>query len=308
MISIENVIKTFGPVRALDGISFEMQKGEVVGFLGPNGAGKTTAMRILTGFLSATSGSCRIAGLDVATQSLEARRKIGYLPESAALYGDMEVTEYLAYLGTLRRLDKISIHRRIKEVVKTCGLEKALGRKMGVLSKGYRQRAGLAQALLHNPDILILDEPTVGLDPNQIVEIRQLIQEIGKQKTILLSTHILPEVDQTCKRVIIISEGKIVGQGSPHELVHQTRGASIYHAGIRGARAEIEQGLRTLPDFQSVEFTAAQDGISHVRIAIDSKENLSEEIFKLAVAKKWSLTELRREKVTLEDVFQKLTQ
>ncbi|MBI4410885.1 MAG: ATP-binding cassette domain-containing protein [Deltaproteobacteria bacterium] len=308
MISVDNVTKFFGQVLALNGVSFEMQKGEVVGFLGPNGAGKTTTMRILTGYLPATSGTCQVADFDIARQSLEARRKIGYLPESAALYGDMEPIEYLSYLGALRHIEKSVITRRIKEVVKTCGLDKALGRKIATLSKGYRQRVGLAQALLHDPEILILDEPTVGLDPNQIAEIRQLIQEIGKQKTVLLSTHILPEVEQTCKRVIIISEGKIVGQGSPQELIHQTRGASVYHVKIRADRAEIEKEVRSFPHFRSVDFGASQNGVAHVRLSFESKNDLSEEIFKLVVAKKWGLTELRREEVTLEEVFKKLTQ
>ncbi len=225
MIEVLNVTKVFDRVKALDSISFQLNKGEVVGFLGPNGAGKTTTMRILTGFLPPSEGECRIGGLNMATHSLEARQKMGYLPESAALYGDMEVVEYLRYIGQLRQLTPNILSNRLKEVISLCGLKEAVGKKISTLSKGYRQRTGLAQALLHDPEILILDEPTVGLDPNQISEIRELIHNLGRDKTILLSTHILSEVEQTCSRVIIISKGKIVGEGNHRDLVAQTPGA-----------------------------------------------------------------------------------
>lgn len=225
MIEAQGVTKYFGDIKALDLVSFILKKGEVVGFLGPNGAGKTTTMRILTGFLPPSHGICRIAGYDMSTHALEARKKLGYLPESAALYFDMEVSEYLRTFGSLRKIPRLELSKRLKAVVDQCGLKSALGKKISTLSKGYRQRTGLAQALLHDPEILILDEPTVGLDPNQISEIRELIHNLGQDKTILLSTHILSEVEQICTRVIIISEGKIVGQGNHRDLIAQTPGA-----------------------------------------------------------------------------------
>lgn len=308
MIEVKNITKFYGSLRALDQVSFSLVQGEVVGFLGPNGAGKTTTMRILTGFIPPSEGECTIAGYNVSTQSLIPRQKIGYLPESAALYGDMEVTDYLKYIGVLRKLSPEILKNRLKQVVAICGLGNAIGKKISTLSKGFRQRTGLAQALLHDPEVLILDEPTVGLDPNQIVEIRNLIRQIGKSKTILLSTHILSEVEQTCGRVIIISDGKIVGQGTPRELIHETHGAPVYFAGIRGDENTIRDGFKTLPHYKDSNKIASANGVIHFQITLDSKDNLSEEIFKLCVAQKWSLTELRREEATLEEVFKKLTQ
>lgn len=305
MIEVNGLKKRFGSLEALRGVSFRLEKGEVVGFLGPNGAGKTTAMRILTGYLSASEGQCQIAGLDVSKDGIQVREKIGYLPESTPVYGDMEVVGYLTYIGRLRRMTEIP--SAIREVVGTCGLKNAIGKKIAHLSKGYRQRVGLAQALLHRPEVLILDEPTVGLDPNQIGEIRELIREIGQARTVLLSTHILSEVEQTCKRVIIISEGRIVGQGTPEELMLQTQGAPIYQLRIRARQEEIEQGFQSLGVHQ-MDFKKTGDGISMVRVILKDKHDQSEDIFKLAVSKGWSLAELRREEASLEDVFKKLTQ
>lgn len=226
MIEVQNISKNFGAFQALQSISFNLAQGEVVGFLGPNGAGKTTTMRILTGYLPATSGSVTIDDLDIQKNPQEIQKKIGYLPESAALYGDMETSDYLKYIGQIRQISPKLLTERLKEVIKICSLREALGKKISTLSKGYRQRVGLAQALLHDPEILILDEPTVGLDPNQISEIRSLIHSLGKNKTILLSTHILSEVEQTCSRVIIIARGKIVGAGKQQDLITQTPGAT----------------------------------------------------------------------------------
>ncbi len=308
MIEVKGVTKWYGTFRALDQISFSLDKGEVVGFLGPNGAGKTTTMRILTGFIPPSEGECTVAGHNVSAHSLLARQKMGYLPEATPLYGDMEVTDYLKYIGALRKLSGDLLKKRLKEVVAICGLGNAVGKKISTLSKGFRQRTGLAQALLHDPEVLILDEPTVGLDPNQIVEIRNLIRQIGKSKTILLSTHILSEVEQTCTRVIIISDGKIAGQGTPQELIHKTHGAPVYFVGIRGEENVIRDGLKTLPFYKDSNKISTVNGVIHFQIALDSKNNLSEEIFKLCVAQKWGLTELRREEATLEEVFKKLTQ
>lgn len=307
MIEVKNVSKYFGSVKAVDNLSFELNQGEVVGFLGPNGAGKTTTMRILTGYLPANSGTCQVGGHEIATHSFEARKKMGYLPESAPLYGDMEVSEYLRYLGILRKCHRNFVDKRLKEVVEICGLRDAIGKKISTLSKGYRQRTGLAQALLHDPEILILDEPTVGLDPNQIAEIRSLIREIGQKKTILLSTHILSEVEQVCKRVIIIADGKIVGQGTPEELVHQTHGSLVYHVAIRGSDKEMIEGFKNLKHFNSLITKESLNDVGRFEITLDSREDLSEEIFKLVISKKGALLELRKEAITLEEVFKKLT-
>ncbi len=221
MIEIKNLTKKFSDNLVLDNISFAVAKGEILGFLGPNGAGKTTTMKIITSFWPATSGSVLIDGLDTSTESLATRRKIGYLPETVPLYDDMRVLEYLKFIAQIRQLEKSQIKSRIRQVVSICGLTKVLRQPIDELSKGYRQRLGLAQAIMHQPDILILDEPTTGLDPNQIVEIRDLIKNIGREKTVIFSTHILSEVSATCDRVIIINNGKIVGQGSPAELVEK---------------------------------------------------------------------------------------
>lgn len=218
MIEIKNLTKKFGQSLVLDNINFSVAKGEILGFLGPNGAGKSTTMKIITSFWTPTSGQVLVHGLDTAENSLLTRKNIGYLPETVPLYEEMRVFEYLRFIAEIRGLDKAEIKNRIKEVVLTCGLSKVLRKPIEELSKGFRQRVGLAQAIMHRPDILILDEPTTGLDPNQIVEIRDLIKTIGREKTVIFSTHILSEVSATCDRVIIINNGRIVGQGSPAEL------------------------------------------------------------------------------------------
>ncbi|MDO8593281.1 MAG: ATP-binding cassette domain-containing protein [bacterium] len=220
MIEIKNLTKKFGGRLVLDNLSFSAARGEILGFLGPNGAGKTTTMKIITSFWPATSGSVLIDGIDTAANSLASRKKIGYLPETVPLYEDMKVVEYLKFIAEIRGLAKSQIKPRLKEVAATCGLAKVWRSPIEELSKGFRQRVGLAQAIMHQPDILILDEPTTGLDPNQIVEIRDLIKNIGREKTVIFSTHILSEVSATCDRVIIINNGRIAGQGAPSELVN----------------------------------------------------------------------------------------
>ncbi|MDD4271929.1 MAG: ATP-binding cassette domain-containing protein [Patescibacteria group bacterium] len=224
MIEIKNLTKKFDQNLALDDISFSVEKGEILGFLGPNGAGKSTTMKIIASFWLPTSGQVLIDGLDASEDSLSARKKIGYLPETVPLYEDMRVFEYLKFIAEIRGLDKSKTKNRVKEVVSICGLNKVLRQPIEELSKGFRQRVGLAQAIMHSPDILILDEPTTGLDPNQIAEIRDLIKTIGREKTVIFSTHILSEVSATCDRVIIINCGKIVGQGSPAELADKYGG------------------------------------------------------------------------------------
>src|SRR5947207_12534994 len=219
MIEVEGLTKNYGLTRAVDKVSFSVRRGEVLGFLGPNGAGKSTTMKILTCFLAPTAGRAMVAGHDVFDDSLEVRKRIGYLPEDTPIYRDMTVVEYLQFAAAMRGMERDKVGGRIKEIGGRCGLSNVAGKLVGELSKGYRQRLGLAQAMLHDPDILILDEPTSGLDPNQIVEIRQLIKELGQEKTVILSTHILPEVQATCSRVVIISDGRLVADGRPDDLV-----------------------------------------------------------------------------------------
>ena len=225
MIQVENLTKDYGPFRAVDSVSFNVRKGEVLGFLGPNGAGKSTTMKILTCFLAPTGGTARVAGLDVYEHSLEVRKRIGYLPEDTPIYRDMTVLEFLEFVAEMRGMSRDKRQAGIREVGGRCGLGDVAGKLIGELSKGYRQRVGLAQAMVHDPDIVILDEPTSGLDPNQIVEIRDLIREVGREKTVILSTHILPEVQATCSRMIIINKGKVVADGTPDELRARERGA-----------------------------------------------------------------------------------
>lgn len=308
MIEVRHLSKQFGSTVAVDDVSFDVARGEVLGFLGPNGAGKTTTMRVLTGYLPPTSGSARIAGLNLLEDSLAVRRRIGYLPESAPLYGDMEVIAFLRFIGEIRGIPAGEIGQRISRMIRRCGLEKVVGRTIHHLSKGYRQRVGIAQAMIHDPDILVLDEPTSGLDPNQIIEIRELIKELGREKTVILSTHILPEVEATCDRVLIINDGVIVASGTPAEL-SEGEGKEVVHASIKAeSRESLESVLGGATFVESVtwEGTTA-DGFHKVVVEGTTDNGLGEGIFNLVVEKGWSLAELRLEKVNLEDVFRRLT-
>lgn len=307
MISAHNISKSFGPVRAVSDVSFEVKTGEVVGFLGPNGAGKSTTMRILTGFIPPTQGRVFINDVNMAENPIRAKRQIGYLPESAANYHDMEVTDYLTFSGKIRGLSGARLKDGLRSSIKRCQLKGVLGRKIGDLSKGYRQRVGLAQALLHDPEILVLDEPTVGLDPNQIGEIRDLICDIGKTKTVLLSTHILSEVTATCHRVIIINDGKIAAQGTPQSLTMDVQNQTQYDVSVRGDQKKIAESFRNLPGFLQVDFTSSADNLHHCRIFCSGAQDMSEAIFRLAVAQNWVLTRLNQAAQSLEDVFKKLT-
>ena len=309
MISVNGLKKQYGPTMAVNGVTFEVHPREVLGFLGPNGAGKTTTMRILTGFIPPTAGTARVAGHDVMEEPLEARRKIGYLPESAPLYEEMGVVDYLAYIAAMRGFRGENARTRIRRVVELCGLGEALPKNIGQLSKGFRQRVGLAQALLHEPEILILDEPTSGLDPNQIIEIRSLIREIGKEKTVILSTHILPEVSATCDRVIIISNGSLVGSGTPQELSGRAGGAGVV-AVVRSGHGEPDTVLESVEGARGVEFLGPDgDGLRYRVIAADpaGAGALAEAVFASASQNGLVLRELRPEAATLEDVFRELT-
>jgi ABC-2 type transport system ATP-binding protein len=310
MIEVEGLTKDYGATRAVDSVTFNVRKGEVLGFLGPNGAGKSTTMKMLTCYLAPTAGRARVAGKDVFDQSLEVRQRIGYLPEDTPIYRDMTVLEYLQFAAELRQMDPGKSPARIKEIGGRCGLAEVAGKLVGELSKGYRQRVGLAQAMLHDPDILILDEPTSGLDPNQIVEIRSLIKEIGREKTVILSTHILPEVQATCSRIVIISGGKLVADGTPEDLRQRERG-SRYRVIVEknGAPPEaVRDRLKNLAGVTRCEAVATGEA-GALAFAIDgtTTADLRKAIFRAAVDNQWTLLELARESASLEDVFRHLT-
>ena len=306
MIEVRNLTKRYGSTVAVNNVSFDAEAGEVLGFLGPNGAGKTTTMRVLTCFLPADDGTASIDGYDIFENSIEVRQRIGYLPESAPLYGDMGVIDYLKFIAEIRNIPKSERNDRIKSVVEICGLGPMIQKDVSELSKGYRQRLGLAQSLVHDPPILILDEPTSGLDPSQIIEIRNLIKEIGKEKTIIFSTHILSEVSATCSRVLIISDGRIVANGTPDELAEQAKGEGVVDISIRAPQAEIESKLGDLDFVTSFKQVGTDDGVFRYKIS-SQQDNTAEELFRFVVENRWSLTELRQETVSLEDVFLKLT-
>jgi gliding motility-associated transport system ATP-binding protein len=305
MIEVQNLTKRYPTEVAVADVTFSVREGEIVGFLGPNGAGKTTTMRVLTGFLPPTAGSARIAGHDVVSQSKQARSRLGYLPESAALYPEMRVREYLAYRARLEDVPGGQVRARVEEVVESCLLAEVAHRKIENLSKGYRQRTALAGALVHRPPVLILDEPTVGLDPMQIIKIREMIRNLGRERAVLLSTHILPEVDAVCDRVLIIDRGRIVAEGTPGELRRKLAGSPVVRAAFKGTVAARE-AVEKLPGVVAVDETAG-DGETRVRVECARDADLSEEIYHLAVARGWVLRELARDLVSLEDVFVRLT-
>ncbi|MCK4554168.1 ATP-binding cassette domain-containing protein [Candidatus Parcubacteria bacterium] len=323
MIEIKNLTKKFGANIALDNITLSVKKGEVLGFLGPNGAGKTTCMKIITSFWTPTSGKVEVDGLDVSQNSLAVRKKIGYLPETVPLYDDMRVYEYLKFVAEIRGLSKNGIRRaatngahtnvlnmkkRIKEVIQICGLSKVVRQPIEELSKGFRQRVGLAQAIMHNPDILILDEPTTGLDPNQIAEIRNLIKELGKEKTVIFSTHILAEVSATCDRVIIIHNGKIVGEGTPEELAAKAGSRELIYVKIKGPKDEILNKLRDMENVVKAEIKDKEsDDVYGYEIEPKSGVDLREYLSMTVMDSGWSILEFSKKSVSLEDVFRELT-
>ncbi len=308
MISVVNLTKRYGPVTAVKDISFEVNKGEVLGFLGPNGAGKTTTMKIITGYLAATEGKALVKDMDAAIQPMEVKKSIGYVPESFPLYEDMMVFDYLKYIAEIRNIPKTQQNRRIKEMVDVCGLGAVIAKDISHLSRGYRQRVGLAQAIIHDPDILILDEPTSGLDPNQIVEIRNLIKELGREKTVILSTHILPEVTATCGRVIIINDGRIVADGTPDTLLERDQSNNIVMVRFDKKYDEALDLLKRVDFVESVTENTG-DGAEPPMYTLESKKNndIRLKVFQLAVDKGWGMLELRSEQVSFEDVFRKLT-
>lgn len=308
MIEVEELRKDYGPTHALKGISFNVAAGEVIGFLGPNGAGKTTTMKILTGFLLPTGGSARIGGLDVVRDSLAVRRRIGYLPESTPLYTEMRVDDYLRFAARIRGVPGRSVRPAIERVVELCGLQRVTGKNILELSKGYRQRVGLAQAMVHEPDVLILDEPTSGLDPNQIVEIRSLITRLGEQHTVILSTHYLQEVEQSCSRIIIISLGEIVADDTRDNLV-ATIPASQLRLRVAGPDDQIRQLLlEQLPQASITSVARNGDsGLYVLDIGGSATAASAAEVARSIVDRGWQLLELTRAHASLEDVFRAKT-
>jgi len=324
MIEASALTKRYGAVRALDKVSFEVRRGEVVGFLGPNGAGKSTTMRILTCFISATSGTAKVHGFDVFDDPLEVRRRIGYLPQRAPLYPEMSVWEYLHFVADMRGLDESTFKTRMRGIVEVCGLAQVLGKNIGDLSHGYRQRVGLGQALVHNPPILILDEPTADLDPNEKAEVIRYIKEIGKERTVLLSTHNLSEVEAACARAIIVSKGRVVADGPLDDIrtrsdkvryvvmIHEQRvfeGVPGYRSGARKppSAQEVQEALASLPGVHSVTELPTDDSAHRFQFMGSAGSDLRPELFALMVQKGWLLLELRRDSQTLEDVFKSLT-
>lgn len=312
MIAADHLVKNYGASPAVKDISFTVHRGEVVGFLGPNGAGKSTTMKMLTGFLRPTSGQARIAGFDMAQDRLAAQKRIGYLPENAPMYEEMMVIDFLQFVAEVRGLSGNYLKGRLAHVVDRCGLAHVLGKDISQLSRGYRQRVGLAQALVHDPDLLILDEPTSGLDPNQIVEIRALINDLGQDKTVLLSTHILSEVQAVCSRALIINQGEVVADDTPDALVRSNDGAMVALT-LRGLQGSVLDAtavaavLRQLPLVRDVAATAQADGTVAVSVHSAKASDAREALFACVVANGWCLLEMRRQGQSLEETFQRLT-
>jgi ABC-2 type transport system ATP-binding protein len=303
VIEVEGLTKRFVDKDVVNDVSFFVPEGEVLGFLGPNGAGKTTTMRMITGFLTATAGRVRVAGLEVERDPLAVRARIGYLPENVALYPEMRVDEYLRYRAAVEGVPRAEVRDRVEAVSERCMVGDVRRQLVGTLSKGYRQRVGLAGALIHRPPVLILDEPTVGLDPRQIVKIRELITELGRDHTVILSTHILPEVEQVCRRVLIIDDGKIVADGTPDQLRSGLAGTAELSVQLEAPEAEARAAIEALPAAGNVR----SDGNGRFRVAIEGGADLRRDVFNLAVRKGWVLLGLAQTMPSLEDIFLRLT-
>jgi ABC-2 type transport system ATP-binding protein len=305
MIHVEGLTKRYGQSLAIDNISFHINKGEVVGLLGPNGAGKTTTMKILTCFISATAGRASINGHDTFDAPLQVKEQIGYLPESCPLYHDMDVGDYLAFSAEVRGIPSGKRKSAVERVISDCDLGKVNNKLIGHLSKGYRQRVGLAQALIHDPAVLILDEPTSGLDPNQIRDILSLINNLGQEKTVIHSTHILSEVETTSDRVLIINNGHIVAQGTPKELMSRSSGTTVYVT-LKGADAQVELSGASFVK-KAEKISDARDGFIRLAVQGADQRDVALDVYKMAVEKNWLVSELKAETASLEDVFAKLT-
>ncbi len=304
-IVVENLTKEYGVQKAVNDISFKINTGEVVGFLGPNGAGKSTTMKMITCFMAPTKGEVSVEGASIHTNSETVRKKIGYLPENNPLYLDMPIVDYLRFSAEIQGVTSKEIPERIAEMIDRCGLDAEKHKNINELSKGYRQRVGLAQAMIHDPEVLILDEPTTGLDPNQIVEIRKLIKELGKEKTVILSSHILSEVEATCDRILIINKGRIVADGTSDTLRQQARGQELLTVHIESGKGDASKELLALKSVEKVEAVDGKEDWFQVQSKPDHSSR--KEIFDLCVSKKWYLLEMTGIETRLEDVFRELT-
>jgi ABC-2 type transport system ATP-binding protein len=308
LIQVEDVTKYYGNFPAITNISFSVEKGEVLGFLGPNGAGKSTTMKILTGFLPPSTGKVTIAGYDIVSQSLEARRHIGYLPETVPLYTDMTVSDYLGFMGRIRGMSREGVRRRIPEVIDICRLEEYASTYISKLSKGFRQRVGIAQAILHEPDVLVLDEPTIGIDPIQVVETRQLIKTLGGEHTLIVSTHILPEVSMICERVIIIHEGEIVAVDRPETLASSMRGMEQIELEVRGPQRDVARALREVDGVHDVERSPGDStGVSRFKLEATQGMDIRAQLAVEVVNGGWDLLRLESIGMSLEEIFLRLT-
>ncbi len=306
MIEVQHLSKRYGPFTAVDDVSFRAESGEILGFLGPNGAGKTTTMRIITGYMPASEGTATVAGHDVFAQPIEAKRKTGYLPETPPLYPDMTVREYLTFVARIKGVRK-DIKGRVDEVMKRTWVADMANRHCGKLSKGYKQRVGLAQALIHNPEVLVLDEPTAGLDPKQIIETRQLIRELAGNHTIVLSTHILPEVSQTCQKVVIINKGKVVAIDTPDALTERLRGAVTMYLQAQGPIDDMQRALQSVSGVARVHLADRKDDTGIFEVDTEKGADVRRELATVIVRGGWGLLELRPVRVSLEDIFLSLT-
>lgn len=307
MIQVENLTKRYPAKTAIEGMSFEVQKGEILGFLGPNGAGKTTTMRIITGYMPASAGSVRVDGYDVFENPIEVRRRIGYLPETPPLYPEMTVSGYLRFVAKIKNVAKDQLDKEVFRVMRRTNILDVRDRIISKLSKGYKQRVGLAQALINDPPVLILDEPTIGLDPKQIHEVRELIKELAGDHTVVLSTHILPEVEQTCHRVIIINRGKIVAVDTPENLRFQLQGAERVFVEIKGPALEIKAKLKAMPGVMGVQELAENDGCHRFQIEGELRKEIRSDLARTVVQNGWDLLELQSASMSLEDIFIELT-
>jgi len=307
VIEVQHLSKRYGPVTAVDDVSFRVERGEILGFLGPNGAGKTTTMRILTGYMPATAGKAVVAGFDVFDQPIEAKKRTGYLPETPPLYPDMTVVEYLTFVAKIKGVTAADRRLRVKRIMDRTHVAEMANRQCSKLSKGYRQRVGLAQALIHNPDVLILDEPTAGLDPLQIKETRQLIKQLGGDHTIILSTHILPEVEQTCQRVVIINKGRVSAVDTPDNLKSRLRGSETMYVQVDTAGADITQSLGRVAGVTRVAEADRRNGLVGYEVESESGRDIRRELARTIVSSGWGLTELRPMRMSLEEIFLSLT-
>jgi ABC-2 type transport system ATP-binding protein len=307
LIEVQHLTKRYARATVVDDVSFRAERGEILGFLGPNGAGKTTTMRILTGYLPATEGRALVAGFDVFEQPIEAKRRIGYLPETPPLYPEMTVREYLTFVARIKGVPSAERRARVEGSIERCRLVEMAGRHCGKLSRGYRQRVGLAQAILHNPDVLILDEPTAGLDPKQIIETRQLIKNLGGTHTIILSTHILPEVSQTCHRVVIINRGHVVAVDTPDNLTARLRGSESMYVQIDAMGQDAAPVLQLVPGVTRVTLADTHKTATGYEVDSDRGHDVRRELARAVVARNWGLLELRPMRMSLEEIFLSLT-